>query len=464
MSALLSWAEVSRWDTNPVESGYTDATRISGALDRTEASLPQTEVKTWSGDAADAAATAARQQRKTIEEYGEAAETLKNGLRDAVADVREVVDEVRRIKEYAAGPAVSLTIADDGTVSDELEPALCASEEEAAEYTAGRQDLVDQLARRIAKVVEKAKDADNYLVKAIDKTMTFDEQFKAPAKEVKELYSGVTGTVDYAKWKAARSAAHAPSDYGSYLRELSRYARMRPAGPDLGVGQLTDAQNLLPLNSSVKRINQAVAGLDSAASLADVERMYDTNKAYLLWDQLRGVQGEKQAMKTVQTLYPTVVADDVTRMMSKFDKNFLVRGATKVGAFTGAVMGPVEVGLGAKDVYDAVRDDDAATDQRIAKGVGGVASAVSGGTTTVLALGLIAPAAAPVALGVVVGGSVIAAGAAAYEHREQIGHALSSGLDTVGDVAGAAGDKLGAAGDRVGGLVSGGVSKLGSIF
>ncbi|WP_337059731.1 hypothetical protein [Kineococcus sp. G2] len=171
----------------------------------------------------------------------------------------------------------------------------------------------------------------------------------------------------------------------------------------------------------------------------------DAQRAQQLWKMLRGFQGDELALANVLRRFPSVPPADVVRF------GFLDRLAPAVQAakpVAARVVGPVSVVTGAVDLHTALTDDAMASDDRVARGVGGGAAVVGGVATTALALGI---ATGPVGVGVVAVAGVVAVGAWAYENREEIadgarrlGGAISDGA---GEVADAAEEVAGAVGD-----------------
>lgn len=141
----------------------------------------------------------------------------------------------------------------------------------------------------------------------------------------------------------------------------------------------------------------------------------DVLKAQRHYAMLRGLTGDAKALSTVSGVHPTLTTAEIVGKAGKFDS--VMRPIRAVGPIAAKVLGPLSIGMGAYDIYTAVTDSSMATDNRVARAIGGTASVVGGVLTTAVAFGLVAN---PVGLTVIAGAAVVAGGAWIYENREAI--------------------------------------------
>ena len=152
---------------------------------------------------------------------------------------------------------------------------------------------------------------------------------------------------------------------------------------------------------------------------------------------LRGLVGDKTAMSRLRQLYPGLSDAEIVGKTGKFAR--LLAPLRAASPWVSRVMAPVAIVSGGLDVFSAITDKDMPTDDRWARGIGGVGSIAAGGATILVMAGLVSN---PVGWGIIVGGSALAIGDWAYEHRKQIwngikwtGGKLADGAKAVGHFA-----------------------------
>jgi hypothetical protein len=205
-----------------------------------------------------------------------------------------------------------------------------------------------------------------------------------------------------------------------YLEARNIYQALKGAAPDLG-------------NPAVYKTYLAAERdvLKAFVSTSPAE----VRQAQWLYKQSRGLLGDARALERLQTLNPALSTAEIVGTAGRFER--LARPLRALSPLAAKVLGPVGVVTGGLDVYTAVTDDSMATDDRVARGVGGAATVVGAGATTLMAFGLIATG--PVGLTVVAVAGVIAVGAWVYENREaiadgakKVGGAIADGAKAVG--------------------------------
>lgn len=197
---------------------------------------------------------------------------------------------------------------------------------------------------------------------------------------------------------------------------LARYQALKGAGLDL-----TDPGNYREYLKAEREALKLWAAADpEAVNLAQAQREFSL---------IRGLLGDAKAVAQITAKYgvPGTLLPKVSLLET------LKTPLYRTNPLLSRVLGPVSIGLGAYDVYGAVTDDSKPMGDRVARGVGGLATAIGGGTTTLMAVGLLG--ANPVGLGIVAVTGAVALGAWAYENREQVADTAKKVGTTVKDTA-----------------------------
>lgn len=143
---------------------------------------------------------------------------------------------------------------------------------------------------------------------------------------------------------------------------------------------------------------------------------------------LRGLLGESQAMDRLKGLYPGLTEAEIAGTAGRFAR--LAGPLRAVSPWLGKVLAPVSIVAGGLDVYSAITDSSLSADTRVARGLGGAGGIAAGGATVLVMAGLISN---PVGWGIIIGGSVVALSAWAYENREAIRNGITWTGDKIAD-------------------------------
>ncbi|GLY31547.1 hypothetical protein [Kineosporia sp. NBRC 101731] len=421
----VPWGQLKTWKEEPLETGFQEARRIEDELQRVEEALPGASPQTWDGTAGQAAKQAAEVLTKSLAEHIDSVSSLRKALASASDEMAGVVRAVDDAEDYASRKG--LTIAHSGRVSDALTPpTVYGDPADAAVYTQERQEYVDEGVRLVEAALTKGQTLDDNLTDGLGPLISYWNTY-SPLTDLARKAGKVSMAVVLARYGLAPSSA-AP-ERAKYLENLRKYQALKGAAPDLSDPKVLKQYN--KLEKDALKLYKKGAGLPLDVRQAQL----DAKRAQLLYKSLRKLKGDGPAMKELLKRYPALSEADVLGKVGRLDK--LTRPLRTVSPVLAKVLGPVAVVSGGADIYSAITDTESATDNRVARGIGGGASIISGGAATLLAFGLVSGPAMPV---VVVGAGLVAAGAWAYENREAIGHALSSGADAVGDAAGKVGD------------------------
>ncbi|MBT0768681.1 WXG100 family type VII secretion target [Kineosporia sp. J2-2] len=421
----VPWGQLKTWKEEPLENGFREARRIEDELQRVEEALPNASPATWDGTAGQAARQAAEVLTKTLAEHIDSVASLRKALADAADEMAGVVRAVGDAEDYASRKGLS--IAHSGTVSDAVTPpTVFGDPADAGVYARERQDYVDEGVRLVEAALTKGQTLDDHLTDGLGPLISYWNTY-SPLTGLAKKAGKVSMAVVLARYGLAPSSA--VPERAQYLQALSKYQALKGASPDLSDPKVL--KQYTKLEKDALKLYKKGAGLP-----LDVRQsQLDAKRAQLLYKSLRKLKGDGPAMKELLKTFPKLSEADVLGKVGKLDK--LTKPFRKVTPVMAKVAGPVAVVSGGADIYSAITDTESATDDRVARGIGGGASIISGGAATALAFGLASGPALPV---VVVGAGLVAAGAWAYENREAIGHALSTGADAVGDAAVVVGD------------------------
>lgn len=421
----VPWGQLKTWKEEPLETGFQEARRIEEELQRVEEALPDASPATWDGTAGQSAKQASEVLAKTLAEHIDSVTSLRKALATASDGMTGVVRAVGDAEDYASRKG--LTIAHSGTVSDALTPpTVYGDPSEAAAYTQERQDYVDEGVRLVEVALTKGQTLDDDLTDGLGPLISYWNVY-SPLTDLAKKAGKVSMAVVLARYGLAPSSAAV--ERAKYLANLRKYQALKGASPDLSDPKV--------LKEYTKLEKQALKLYKKGATLPlDMRQgQLDAKRAQLWYKAQRKLKGDGPAMKELLKKYPKLTEADILGKVGKLDK--LTKPLGGVSPVLAKAAGPLAVASGVADVYSAATDDTSATDDRLARGVGGVASVAGGTAATMIAFGL---ATGPFAPAVVVGAGLVAAGAYAYENREAIGHALSTGADAVGDAAGKVGD------------------------
>lgn len=156
----------------------------------------------------------------------------------------------------------------------------------------------------------------------------------------------------------------------------------------------------------------------------------ELRRARWIYSQSRGFVGEAAALQRAAAFAPDASAAQIVGKLGRFDA--VMRPVRAVMPFASKVLGPLGVVSGGYDVYTALTDETLATDDAVARGVGGGAAMVGGAVMTAMAFGLMVT---PVGAAVVAVAGVVAVGCWVYENREAIAEGATKAAEWVGDTA-----------------------------
>lgn len=159
---------------------------------------------------------------------------------------------------------------------------------------------------------------------------------------------------------------------------------------------------------------------------------------------LRGLVGDAKALERLKTAYPGLTAAELTGPATRLSR--LMTPIRAVSPVLNKVLAPLAIAGGGMDIYSAIKDPSLSTPDRFVRGAGGLGSVAAGGATVLVMAGLVSN---PVGWAIIIGGSAVALGAYAYEHREDIKKAVKWTGDKISDAAGWTGDKISDAGGAV---------------
>ncbi|ROS23935.1 hypothetical protein [Cellulomonas sp. PhB150] len=170
----------------------------------------------------------------------------------------------------------------------------------------------------------------------------------------------------------------------------------------------------------------------------------DVRQAQWIYKQSRGFIGEAAALQRASAFAPEASAAQIVGKLGRFES--AMRPVRAAMPFASKVLGPLGVVAGGYDMYTAVTDSSMATDDRVARGLGGVATATGGVLMTAMAFGAMVT---PVGAAIVAVAGVVAVGCWVYENREAIADGAKKAAGWVGDRA-----------KDVGGAVADGAKKV----
>jgi hypothetical protein len=156
----------------------------------------------------------------------------------------------------------------------------------------------------------------------------------------------------------------------------------------------------------------------------------DLRQARWIYQQSSGFVGHATALERAAAFAPDASQAQIVANSGRFAR--LMQPIRPLMPIASKVLGPIGVGAGAYDIYTAFSDESLATDDAVARGIGGGATVVGGVLMTAMAFGVMVT---PVGLAVVAVAGVVAVGAWAYENREAIADAATKAADWVGDTA-----------------------------
>ncbi|MCD5315479.1 hypothetical protein [Kineosporia babensis] len=426
-----------------------EANRIADAIERVDEDLAKTKTQQWTGVAADAAGTEKQALTGQLESRLQTVTDLRKALSGAATAMTGVERAVGDAESYAESRG--LRIAGNGSVTDELEPPLLDSPAAAKEYTLERDLMVKEAARLVEEALNKAVQLDVDLSEGLAAAITQVAPFLPAYTLAKAAASYTPKTL--ALTRGALVPTSAMPKYLEYQRTWSALQALQNQNP----GDLMSRLQHIDLEGQTLSLARSGAHLP----LAQQQHLLDASRGHFLYKSIRSYQGDAGAIKTVQNMYPALSEADVLGKVTILDK--LGRPARLAAPFVSKVMGPVGIATGLADVRSAVTDETASTTDRTVKGVGGVAGTAAGAAVTALAFGATATVGAPVLAVAAVGGGIVATGAYAYEHREQIGDVLGAGWDTAGRATDAVGDAVGKTPEAAGELRDRAVGAIGNV-
>ncbi|WP_156044121.1 hypothetical protein [Cellulomonas sp. HZM] len=416
--------------------GDTRSARLRTVGARAQGALPTARVAAFAGAQADASkATGAIglslvTVSGALADWAEALETAQQAVRGASQRHEKAETSWRRARslgEPDLQQQYHQDMVDESDTADRAHRTLDDARRRAVAALRGEVDLwvPDQSSLSPVKAWQRAA------VGAAPASLTLDagkllEAYRDPDVELAQatlthaIKGGTKGYQLYSVLNYLRAPALARKAEQKYLEARNVYQALKGAAPDLSDPAVYKAY--------LKAERAALKGYMSDAP-AEVRR------AQWLYKQSRGLLGDVKALERLRTLNPSLSTAEIVGTAGRFDK--LTRPLRALSPLAGKVLGPLGVVTGGIDVYTAITDHSMATDDRVALGVGGAATAIGGGATALMAFGLVATG--PVGLTVVAVAGVVAVGAWVYQNREaiadgakKVGGAIASGAKAVG--------------------------------